>query len=126
MTEIKADGAANVALGKFESAAGEALGDEEMHLRGMGRQVGGHVQEAAGVVKATLEEVAEQASAAFSMASDAYRRVSQTAQGIARRVDPFVEQRPYVALCLAAAGGLFVGLLIAGRGPKVIYVKPRT
>ena len=51
-----------------------------MHLRGVGRQVGGHVQEAAGVVKATLEEVAEQASAAFSMASDACRRVSQTAR----------------------------------------------
>ena len=40
------------------------------------------------------------------------------------RVDPMVREQPYVALGVAATVGLLAGLLLAGRGPKVIYIKP--
>lgn len=36
-----------------------------------------------------------------------------------------IENRPFVAVTVAAAMGLLAGLLIAGRGPKIVYVKPR-
>ena len=121
MNENKAEGAAKVAMGRFESAAGEVLGDGEMQARGGARKVEGHVQEAAGSVQDALGDVADQARAAVAKASDAYGRVSDTARDIAKRV----EEQSYVAVGLAAAIGLLVGLLIAGRGPKVVYVKPR-
>ncbi len=126
MQDNKTDGAENVVLGKFEVAAGEVLGDSEMQLRGAGRQAGGYIQEAAETVQEALGDVADRARAAAARASQAYDRVSNAAQSIADRVDPFVEERPYLAVGLAAALGLLVGVLIAGRGPKIIYVKPRT
>ncbi|HEY5107833.1 MAG TPA: hypothetical protein VII73_13875 [Caulobacteraceae bacterium] len=125
MQDNKTDGAENVVLGKFEAAAGEALGDGEMQLRGAGRQAGGYIQEAAETVQDALSEVADRARAVAARASQAYGQVSDAAQGIAGRIDPFVEERPYLAVGLGAAVGLLVGLLIAGRGPKIIYVKPR-
>ena len=121
MNENKTEGAAKVAMGRFESAVGEALGDGEMRARGGARRVEGHVQEAAGSVQETLGDVADQARAAVAKASDAYGRVSGAARDIAQRV----EDQPYAAVGVAAAIGLLVGLLIAGRGPKVVYVKPR-
>lgn len=121
MNENKATGAAKVVLGKFESAAGEALGDPEMEARGGLRQAGGYAQEAAGTVEDVLEGVADRAKAAAATLSDAYDRVSDTARGIGRRV----EDRPYMAVGVGVALGLLVGLIMASRGPKVIYVKPR-
>jgi ElaB/YqjD/DUF883 family membrane-anchored ribosome-binding protein len=125
MNENKTEGAAKVVVGKLESAAGEVLGDGELQARGNLRQVGGHVQEVAGSVQEALGQAAGQARAAVSKATDAYGRASDTAHDIARRVEPFVDEQPYVALGLAAAVGLLVGLLIAGRGPKIVYVRPR-
>ncbi|MDQ2860544.1 MAG: hypothetical protein M3T55_07445 [Pseudomonadota bacterium] len=121
MNENKATGAAKVVLGKFESAAGEALGDPEMEARGGLRQAGGYAQEAAGTVEDVLEGVADRAKAAAATLSDAYDRVSDTARGIGRRV----EDRPYMSVGVGVAVGLLVGLIMASRGPKVIYVKPR-
>ena len=122
MNENKTDGAAKVAMGRFESAAGDALGDDEMRARGDARRVEGHVQETAGSVQDALGDVADEARAAFAKASDAYGRVSSAARDIAQKV----EEQPFAAVGVAAAIGLLVGLLIAGRGPKVVYVKPRT
>lgn len=121
MNENKTEGAAKIAMGRFESAVGEALGDGEMQARGGARRVEGHVQEAAGSVQDALGDVADQARVAVAKASDAYGRVSGAARDIGQRV----ENQPYAAVGVAAAIGLLVGLLIAGRGPKVVYVKPR-
>lgn len=121
MTDNKTEGAAKVALGKFESAAGEVLGDAELQVRGGVRQAGGHVQEAAGSVQETLGQVADQARAAVSKASDVYGRASEGAHDAAQ----WVEEQPFVAMGLAAAVGLLAGLLIAERRPRIIYVKPR-
>ncbi len=121
MNENKTEGAAKVVLGKFESAAGQAVGDASLRARGGARQVEGRVQETAGSVQETLEQVAGQAKAALSTASDAYAAVSGATRGIARTI----EDEPYMAVGVATAVGLLIGLLIAGRGPKIIYVKPR-
>lgn len=121
MNENKATGAAKVVLGKFESAAGEVLDDPALEMRGGLRQAGGYAQEAAGTVEDVLAGVADRAKAAASGLSDAYDRVSYTARGVARRV----EEQPYLAVAVGMAVGLLAGLLMASRGPKVIYVKPR-
>ncbi|MGI8841951.1 MAG: hypothetical protein ACR2F8_14400, partial [Caulobacteraceae bacterium] len=81
MNETEAEGAEKVVLGKFETAAGEVLGDTGMRVRGEARQVGGHIQEAAGAVQETLEHAAERAKAALATAGDAYGRVSGAARG---------------------------------------------
>jgi ElaB/YqjD/DUF883 family membrane-anchored ribosome-binding protein len=46
------------------------------------------------------------------------------ADQVAQRVEPFVHDRPYVALRLAAALGFLIGVHMAGRGSRVIYIKP--
>ena len=58
---------------------------------------------------------------AASTAGKVYGGVS----GFAREVTQTIEERSYLAVAVAAAIGLLAGLLIAGRGPRVIYVKPR-
>jgi uncharacterized protein YjbJ (UPF0337 family) len=121
MNDNKTEGAAKVALGRFESAVGEALGDEALQTRGGARQVGGRVQEAVGSVQDALGQAAETTRAAVTRASDAYGRVSHTARGLARRV----EDQPFAAVAVATAIGLLAGLLIAERRPRIIYVKPR-
>jgi len=121
MNENQSEGAAKVVLGEFETAAGEAFGDDRLQASGIVRQVSGHAQEAVGSVQEVLGKVADQARAAASTASEAYGRASDAARDLSQRV----EEQPFVSLALAAAVGLLVGLLIAGRGPKIVYVRPR-
>ena len=122
MNENRADGAEKVALGQFESAVGEALGDSRMQAKGAARQVGGHAQEAAGMAQETIARVAGRARRAASTIGGAYGRASE----IAGKVDPFVQEKPYAALGLALAAGLLMGLLIAGGQPKIVYIKQKT
>jgi uncharacterized protein YjbJ (UPF0337 family) len=125
MNENTIEGAAKVAEGRLESSVGAALDDVDMEARGAGLQLGGQVQRAVGAVQETLGDAVETSAAAASRARAAYDRVTNSARDIGGRVDPFVHNRPYAALALCAAAFLVVGLLIAGRGPRVIYVKPR-
>jgi len=120
MNENRSAGAAKVALGKVESAVGEALSDSLMQAEGARLQVGGRLQEAAGTVQETLGQAAHKAKAAASKAGQAYGRVAD----VVAEVDPFVRDRPYLTMALTVAAGLLIGLLIAGRGSKVVYLKP--
>ncbi len=74
-----------------------------------------------------LVDLADRASAVVSKAGDraqdAYSRAAARAQDVADTIDPFVQERPYAALVIAAGIGVLVGLLMAWRGPKTIYVK---
>ncbi len=130
MNEDHIEGAVKNGRGKAESLAGGALGDGDLEARGDAHQVEGRLQDAVGAVHEAIDKVAGRAKAAASQvnsqASDAYDRVSRRAQDVAAKVDPFVEQQPYAALGVAAAAGLLAGLLLASRGPKVIYVKSRS
>ena len=121
MNENRVEGAAKVFGGKFQRAAGELLDDRETQMRGGVREGVGHVQEAAGTAQEILEEAVSHVKSAASTAGNVYGGVS----GIAREVARTIEERSYLSVALAAALGLLAGLLIAGRGPKIIYVKPR-
>ena len=59
-------------------------------------------------------------------ATDAYGKAVLTARQLDATIEPFVQERPYAALGIAAGLGIVAGLLLAGRGPKVIYVRPRS
>ncbi len=65
----------------------------------------------------------------FGNVIDAATRFCQRVGGgtaeVVGAVDPFVKQRPYAALALAGAVGMFIGLLMAESRPRVIYIKPR-
>jgi len=89
--------------------------------------------------RATIEDVTDKVTAGVSRAGDqasetvaklsdgaveAYDRAYASARKVSETIDPFVQERPYAALGIAAALGMFVGLLLTARGPKVVYVRP--
>ena len=43
---------------------------------------------------------------------------------MADTVDPFVKEKPYLSLALAAVAGFILGALLSGGGAKVIYIRP--
>ena len=83
-----------------------------------------------GSAREAVSKVADTAHEAISKTTDQVGQVVDRASGalqdVKGRVDPFVGERPYAALGIAAGLGLVVGLLLAGRGPKTIYVRPRS
>jgi len=68
--------------------------------------------------------VSDAAMRASHQAKDLYGEVSDKARRVAQTVDPYVKGKPYATMGIVAVTGLLVGLLMAGRGPKVIYVEP--
>jgi ElaB/YqjD/DUF883 family membrane-anchored ribosome-binding protein len=60
---------------------------------------------------------------AGGQAKDIYGEVSSRARTAARQVDPYVKGKPYAAMGIVAVAALLIGLIMAGRGPKVIYVQ---
>jgi len=121
MNENRVEGAAKVVGGRFQRATGEMLDDPEMKIRGGVREGVGHIQEAAGSAQEILEEAVDQLKSAADAAGKVYGGVS----GFTRDVARTIEERSYFSVAVAAAVGLMVGLLLASRGPKIIYVKPR-
>ena len=73
---------------------------------------------------AQVDQASAKASELNSRAAAAYDRARASARNVQQRVDPLVHERPYAAIGIAACAGLFLGLLL-GRGPKVIYLRPR-
>jgi ElaB/YqjD/DUF883 family membrane-anchored ribosome-binding protein len=72
------------------------------------------------------DHVSEAASKVSAQAKDLYGEVTGRARKIAETVDPYVKDKPYATMGLVAVAGLLFGLLVAGHGPKVIYVEPRS
>jgi ElaB/YqjD/DUF883 family membrane-anchored ribosome-binding protein len=128
MNPEKLEGKVNNGVGKAEEAVGEVVGDPGLQVRGEARQFEGAAEEAAGSAKEKLTEAAKQARAAVAdaadKASDAYQTLRVQAQSVADTVDPFVKERPYAAVAVAALAGVILGALLFTGGPKVIYVKP--
>ena len=89
--------------------------------------VGSAIDDTSNKVQTLIGKAADQASASVGKLSDqaknVYGRAAQTTQKAKDVVDPFVQERPYVALGLAAGAGLLLGLLLSGRGSRVIYVR---
>ena len=138
MNENNIEGGLNVAAGQAESLAGKLVDDPATQAHGDLRQAAGHAQDSAGKVQDAIGEIAEAATAAVNrlseqataavnriseQARETYGKASEQAQKVADTVDPFVKDQPYAALGVAAGVGLLLGLLAAGRGPRVIYVR---
>jgi ElaB/YqjD/DUF883 family membrane-anchored ribosome-binding protein len=70
--------------------------------------------------------VSDAATRAGAQAKDLYGEVTGRARRIADAVDPYVRGKPYATMGLVAVAGLLFGLIAAGRGPKVIYVEPKS
>ncbi len=75
-------------------------------------------------LQAALDKTVDVVSEKNERAGETLRAASDRIQATVDKVDPFVTERPYATLGLGVALGFFLGLLAAGRGPKVIYVKP--
>jgi len=57
-------------------------------------------------------------------AADAYGRARITAREVDSNLQPFVQERPYVALAIAVGVGFLLARTFTSRGPKIIYVEP--
>jgi ElaB/YqjD/DUF883 family membrane-anchored ribosome-binding protein len=105
------------------------LGSRPLEREGDANQVKGGARRAAAKVQAGIDKVADRISEGVARAGDttrgAVKRTAIGARRMASRVDPFVSERPYSAVGIALGAGVVLGLLLARRGPKVIYVKPR-
>ena len=77
----------------------------------------------------SISDVADRAADAVSRVTDraaeTYETVRARAQALGDQIDPFVQERPYAALGIAALAGLVLGGLLFGHRREVIYVKPR-
>ena len=129
MNEDTIEGAVKSGAGKVEAKVGNVLDDPKMEASGDSRQIEGKVQDVIGTVQDAISQAADRVAATASTVGDqartAYSEVTVRVQKVVDEVDPFVKDRPYAAVGFAAAAGLLFGLLFAGRGPKVIYVRPR-
>ena len=79
------------------------------------------IEDAFGVTQDIVEEAVDRLKSTI----DTAEKVFDGALGAVAGVRRTIEERSYLAVAAAGALGLFVGLLLASRGPKVIYVKPR-
>ena len=88
------------------------------------------VQEAISAAHKAVDQVAHKAHAVVAdtgdRATELYERAADKVDGITEVAAPFVRQKPYLTAGLAAAAGIVVGTLLAGRRPKVIYVTPKS
>jgi len=110
---------------KTSALAGEALDapDLEDRVYSAESQVQGAIDQMQERISQAADKVASTAVKLGEQAKDTYANVTIRVQKVADQVDPFVKEQPYLALGLAAVGGLMFGLLYAGRGPKIVYVK---
>jgi ElaB/YqjD/DUF883 family membrane-anchored ribosome-binding protein len=129
MNEDGIEGAVKNGLGKVERVAGDALDNPSLAAKGAAKQVEGNAQAVAGKAQDALNDAAEKIGALIAklrdQANDLYGQAQDRAHKVADQVDPYVHEKPYQAAGVALAVGLLAGLLIAGRGPRVIVVKPR-
>ncbi len=135
MNEQELKGAMNSAVGAVEKLVGRVTGDIGLEAVGAARQAGGELQARAGKAQAMIGDVADlvttrvaqtgdQATTAVARiggdALDAYDRASARARNVGRSLAPYVKQRPYAALGIAAVVGVVIGLMMIRRGPKIV------
>ncbi len=112
---------------EFEGAVNTATGTIDTAVHAKAAKANAVIGDVAEKLTAGISDVGDQASAAVSRLGDqaigAYDRASLTAQKMGETIEPFVQDRPYAALGIAAFVGAVAGLLLAGRGPKVIYIR---
>ena len=115
------------ATGSLESAAGDILDRPDLQMDGAAKQMKGRAQRTFAKVQDKAEALVDQASAKAAVvagrAKEFYVGASGRADKVAAQVDPFVREQPYAALGIAAAVGFLAGMIFAGRGSKIVYLK---
>jgi ElaB/YqjD/DUF883 family membrane-anchored ribosome-binding protein len=123
------EGAVKNGVGKAERVAGDALDNPGLAAKGAAKQVEGEAQAAAGRVQEALTDATLRISALVAklkdQATELYGQAQDRAHKAAERIDPVVREKPYQAVGVALTVGLLTGLLIAGRGSRVIVVRAR-
>jgi ElaB/YqjD/DUF883 family membrane-anchored ribosome-binding protein len=71
------------------------------------------------------DDLTSEARDAIDRATDRAADTYAAAREVVDRVNPFVKDRTYLSLGLAALAGLIIGGLFLPPGPRVVYVKPR-
>jgi ElaB/YqjD/DUF883 family membrane-anchored ribosome-binding protein len=93
------------------------------------RPAPGGARKAVGKVQAGIDKVATQLSGGVAKATERSvtmaERTADRARRMAGTVEPFVRGRPFMSSGLALGVGMLLGLLVASRGPRVIYIKTR-
>ncbi len=129
MSENTIEGAAKTGVGGIENELGKAVGSDDLQAKGAATQLEGRAQKVIGTAQDAINQAAEGAKAAVSKAGEQarglYGQAQQRVHDASETIDPFVREKPYAALAAAAGAGFVLGLLLAGRGPRVVYVKPR-
>jgi ElaB/YqjD/DUF883 family membrane-anchored ribosome-binding protein len=121
MNEDTIKGDLQSGTGKLQAGIGEAIHSPEMQVRGDILHAKGKANDLIGTAKDAVVHAADKAG---GRARKVYVQAKDRVVGVTQRVEPFVQEKPYVALGLAAAVGLLVGVHLAGRNPRVIYVTP--
>lgn len=114
--EYKAANSDLTGTGSFDKPAREGGEETRRVIEGIADKVSEHVAAAGDQASAAVEKVADGASSAYERAASGAHKAADT-------IEPLVQERPYAALGIAAGIGIVLGLLIAGRGPKVVYVR---
>ena len=116
------------ATGSIERAAGDVLDRPDLQIEGAADRAKARVQRTFAKAQDKAEKIVDQASAKATVmagrARDLYADASGRAEKVAARVDPFVREQPYAAVGIAAAVGFLAGMIFAGRGSKIVYLKP--
>jgi len=71
------------------------------------------------------DDLTSDARDTIDRAADRAAETYAAAREVVDRVDPFVKDRTYLSLGLAALAGLILGGLFLPHSPKVVYVKAR-
>ena len=118
-----------VTQGRPDGAPGDLPDGQRVEVGGAARPLAGKPQSLVGKLKDQAPGMSQTISSAAGKAKDQakglYAQVVGRHDIAAARLDPFVRERPYTAISIAAATGLLAGLVWARGGSKVVYLKQR-
>ena len=91
--------------------------------------VAAETRDALARLRETVAGLSDHATAAIAAigerARSLYANTAGGARRVGERVDPFVHERPYAGMAVAATAGFVVGVLIAGAASRAVYVRRR-
>jgi ElaB/YqjD/DUF883 family membrane-anchored ribosome-binding protein len=127
MSSEELEGKGRDGVNRAEETAKAGIDSAEGVVKGETHQFAERTEAAARAARDAVSKAADQARAAVTSvggrAADTYAELRARAQDVSNTVDPFVRESPYLAVSLAALGGVVLGALLFGGGSKVIYLK---
>ena len=101
----------------------------EAKIEAVADEIESAANDAADKAQEAIDRLTAKATAAIGEVSrrglEAYDQAAERIKDLNEKVRPMVVEKPYPSLAVALAAGFVLGALLMGRGPKVIYVKPR-